>query len=931
MSEFTTPNRSIPRDEEIQIKFALHAAGIGTWDVDMTNLHTNLDDRCRTLFCLAENEETTYTMVLQHIHPADQEYVRHAVRQALMPHTNHQFNIRFRCLHTHHGHALWLNVKGQAYFDNEGNAIRLSGITQDITAEVLANQKAEVAERMASLAIEGSGAGIFSVDLLNDTIDFSDNLYYIMTGNREATYKHRDVLIRHVHPEDTAIRDRAYAEAVHTGTLNYEVRFIWDDGSVHWGKLRGKYYYDISGTPVSLSGICLDITAQKEQDRLLKEVEQRFSLSFNNATIGMAFINSEGAIRMLNKAFAGLLGYDTDELMGIQYSDIVHDADRREHAALFQELRQGKRDVFNQVKRYQHKDGSGHWVQVNTARIISQNDNRENILVIAFDISNEVAARQEQQKLLTLVENSGDLIAVANLDGTITYVNDAGMKLLGLGTKASTISRNIRDLFTLEHLVKLERDILPAVVNNGKWTGRQYYTQQQTGEQIPFHTNAFRLESPMSGEPVALACVARDLRTELDVQQALLESETRFRSLVEEAPVATALYVGPRFIIEVANEPMIAVWGKGHGVLGKPLSVAVPELNDQPFMKLLDEVYYSGVAHHEKEAKCMLIIDGKPEIFFFNFTYKPLINAAGKVYAIVDMAIDVTEQVHARNKLLEHQINLEQEVAERTEELAASNEELAAMNEELQDANVSLIRSNQELEQYAYVASHDLQEPLRKIRIYADLLNNHDDLPDHHKKLVKKINQSSARMSMLIKDLLDFSRLLEKGNMTRAVDLTIVLQSVISDFELIIEEKNADILVGPMPVIQGIPLQINQLFYNLMSNSLKFTQPNVRPVIKVRSNIITTETASVYLGKSERQKQYFDISFSDNGIGFEQKYADQIFEVFKRLHNRSVYPGSGIGLSLCRRIVANHAGHLYVESTPGVGTTFHIIIPGVGS
>jgi len=156
-----------------------------------------------------------------------------------------------------------------------------------------------------------------------------------------------------------------------------------------------------------------------------------------------------------------------------------------------------------------------------------------------------------------------------------------------------------------------------------------------------------------------------------------------------------------------------------------------------------------------------------------------------------------------------------------------------------------------------------------------------------------------------------------------------MLQSVISDFELIIEEKQAQIIIGPLPVVQGIPLQINQLFYNLMSNALKFTQEDIHPVIKITSRPIPGELVGTYLGKPDRHKQYFDISFSDNGIGFEPKYADQIFEVFKRLHNRSEYPGSGIGLSLCRRIMANHSGHLHVESSPGKGTTFHIIIAGV--
>jgi len=929
MSELNAPNRSIPRDQELQIRFALHAAGIGTWDVDMVNRQMTMDERCQALFHITEEGALTYDIVLSHIHPADKEGISRSVRQAITPSSERQFNIRFRSVGKDINDILWLNVKGQAYFDAEGKAIRLSGITQDISGEVTANEKAAAAERTAALAVEGSEAGIFTVDLINDTIDFSPATHYILTGTTAITTKEHSLLIQHVHPDDVIIRTSAYEEAALTGILHYEARFIWNDGSVHWVKLRGKYYYDTTGKPVSMSGICLDITAQKEQDRLLKEVEQRFSLSFHNAAIGMAFINSEGDFRLLNKAFAGLLGYKAEELKGRSYIDIIHADHRKENADLFDELLNGKRDVFNQIKRYRHKDGSERWVQVNTARIISQDDHIENILVIAFDISNEVAARQEQQKLLTLVENSSDLIAVANLDGTITYINDAGMKLLGMGNKAAAAIRNIRDLFTLEQLVRLEKEALPAVYNTGRWIGRQLYTNLQTGELIPFHTNAFRLDNPMNGEPVAVACVARDLRAELDVQQALLASEGRFRSLVEEAPVATALFVGPDLIIEVANEPMIDIWGKGHSVLGKPLLEAVPELVGQSFSEILRNVYATGIAHHEKEALAILVINGKSQGFYFNYTYKPLLNAAGEVYAIVDMAIDVTEQVLARNKILEHQSLLEHEVAERTEELAASNEELAAMNEELQDANLSLIRSNQELEQYAYVASHDLQEPLRKIRIYADLLHQQEDLPDHHKRLIGKINQSSERMSMLIKDLLEFSRLLEKGNMMREVDLTIILQSVISDFELIIEEKGAEIIIGPMPTIQGIPLQINQLFYNLMSNALKFTNPGVKPVIEISARVITVEAAGNYLVRSERHRQYYDISFSDNGIGFEQKYADQIFEVFKRLHNRNEYPGSGIGLSLCRRIVANHAGHLYVDSSPGVGTIFHIIMPGL--
>jgi PAS domain S-box-containing protein len=429
----------------------------------------------------------------------------------------------------------------------------------------------------------------------------------------------------------------------------------------------------------------------------------------------------------------------------------------------------------------------------------------------------------------------------------------------------------------------------------------------------------------MTGRPIALAGVARDLRAELEAQHALQESEAKFRSLVEEAPVATALFVGRELVIEVANEAMLNMWGKGDSVLGKPLAIAIPDIPAQPFLDILDNIFNTGEVYHGREVPGTSIENGT---LYFNITYKPLLDPHGEVYAILSMAIDVTQQVIARNKILENQTYLESEVLERTEELAASNEELAAMNEELQQANMNLVRSNQELEQYAYVASHDLQEPLRKIRIYADLLSRQDDLTTDHKKLVEKINQSSERMSLLIKDLLEFSRLLETGNMMKDVDLTALLWMVTKDFELIIEEKKARITIGQLPQIQGIPLQMNQLFYNLMSNALKFTKPDVIPVVEVQSRMITLSEAATYFRIPEQGKQYYDISFKDNGIGFDNKYAEQIFEVFKRLHNRNEYPGSGIGLSLCRKIVGNHGGHMFVLSAPGEGTIFHIILPG---
>jgi signal transduction histidine kinase len=191
---------------------------------------------------------------------------------------------------------------------------------------------------------------------------------------------------------------------------------------------------------------------------------------------------------------------------------------------------------------------------------------------------------------------------------------------------------------------------------------------------------------------------------------------------------------------------------------------------------------------------------------------------------------------------------------------------------------------------------------------------------------LSKINASSARMSELISSLLNFSRLMHKEERMVTVDLNEVLLNVISDFELLIREKNALVEYDVLPVIKANPLQMNQLFYNLLNNALKFTRDGTAPHIRITRNEIDGQTAaSSYDLVSHRS--YCHIRMIDNGIGFEQQYASKIFDIFQRLNDRLTYEGTGIGLALCKKIINNHGGHIYGEGKLGIGATFHVILP----
>ncbi len=294
---------------------------------------------------------------------------------------------------------------------------------------------------------------------------------------------------------------------------------------------------------------------------------------------------------------------------------------------------------------------------------------------------------------------------------------------------------------------------------------------------------------------------------------------------------------------------------------------------------------------------------GSQRLFDSDFNIAHFLKIIAYVIPLVGLVLDYVQTY--KNQLKHH------------EQLERVHENLNIKAVELNRSNDQLMQSNSELEKFAYIASHDLQEPLRKIQAFGDRLHKRVEILSDEKAIdyIERMQNSATRMRSLIDDLLKFSRVGSEDYVLKDIALADVLARVLDDLHISIDEKSAQITIGELPRVMGESNKLYQVFLNLLSNALKFSKAEQAPMITVSSQQVLIE-----------KKSYWQIKVQDDGIGFEQEYADKIFEVFQRLHGRSQYQGTGIGLAICKKIVEKHNGIIYVESEVNKGSCFILLL-----
>lgn len=499
-----------------------------------------------------------------------------------------------------------------------------------------------------------------------------------------------------------------------------------------------------------------------------------------------------------------------------------------------------------------------------------------------------------------LFDNAHDLIHLVHLDGTLLYANKAWMKLLGYSLeeiKGKSIYSFIAENNRKQYIAYRENIIKGRVQDEEILTA----FKTKTGDEIVLE--GFISVKVIDNQPLYTRGIFRDVTAKLQNEEKLQLYTNELRE--REVNLRNLLFHAPDAVIVIDKESSVTYWNpKAETVFGWSAEEAtgrslteliIPLQHREAHNKGMRRYLATGEAHVLNKTIEITALNKEEREFYVSLTISST-QQKGQV-AFIAFLRDIS--VEKKNAL------------------------------ELHKTLEALKRSNQSLEEFAHAASHDLKEPIRKVNTFGDLLKSRlaDRMDEAELRLFERMENATERMRLLIDDLLSFSQLTQQPLEKEAVDLNEKVRKALEDLELVIEEKGAKITIDKLPVVKGYRRQLQQLFQNLLSNSLKYSKPGVVPEITISARLVNEKDVPITIPANGQGGKFYLIEVKDNGIGFEQKDAKRIFNMFQRLHGKAEYAGTGIGLSIARKVVENHQGYIWAESNIGEGSLFFILLP----
>jgi len=701
--------------------------------------------------------------------------------------------------------------------------------------------------------------------------------------------------ISYVHPEDRqAVRKEAIQRLKGQSLLPYEYRLIRKNGDVIC-VLERVTSIEYEGKR-ALVGNFMDVTERKQAEEALRQSEERYRTSLENIEDGYFEVDLAGNFTFFNDATCRALEYSRQELMGRSYRALTVEGDMGAVYQTFNQVYQTGEPIKEFSWKSVRRDGTERFAEASVSPLRNQKGEIIGFRCVSRDVTErkqmEEALRASEERYRTILEEMEDSYFEVDLSGHYTFFNDSLCRAFGCSREellgASYQGTSYRAYMT-EKDAKTVFKAFNQVYRTGKPNkGLTYELVRKDGSTGFDELSAFPLRN-QEGKIIGFRGIGHDVTERKRMEEALRASEEKYRTIldnIEEGYFEVGL--GGNFTF--FNDSLCRSLGYTRDeMIGMNYRVFTPEEDVKTVFKTFNQVYRTG---KPVEGFAWKTIRKNGTKGFAEASVSPLRNQAGEIIGFRGISRDVTER-----KRMER--------------------EREALLKDLKKVNRKLEQSNKELQDFVYVASHDLREPLRKITSFGTLLQDSlkGKLDEDQRENFEFMIDGATRMQMMIDDLLAYSRVTTKAKPSETVDLNEVIEDL-KKLELAIRlDETKGIIRVPEPLlpVNGDPSQIHQLFQNLIGNGLKFHRDGVPPEVTIRTSQIDDDMVRVEV--------------EDNGIGIDEEYCEQIFTMFKRLHSRTRYEGSGIGLAVCKKIVNRHGGDIGVKSNQGEGSTFWFTLP----
>jgi len=900
------------QESEVREKNAQELAHLGSWTLDLAENRLTWSDEVYRIFGLAPQEfAATYEAFLDHVHPDDRAAVDAAYAGSVAEGRD-GYEIEHRVVRKSTGEVRFVYEKCAHVRDASGRIVKSLGMVHDITERKRAEQALRESESKFRIVADNTHDFEFWLDPDGRYVYVSPSCERI-TGYRPADFlADPELRIKTAHPDDRRMLEehRRDIELGKPGALDF--RTVHRDGSIRWIGHVCQPVFGSDGKFLGTRGSNRDITERKQAEAELRRSRDQWERTFATVPDMIAILDREHRIVRVNKAMADRLGVAPEKAVGLHCYEVVHGTsaphglcphalsceDRREHTAELHEPRLGGDFLVSTTPMC---DDQGNLVgSVHVARDITERKQaeeelrkaKETLEVRVRERTAELTAEIEERKLAearlgvasqyarSLIESSLDPLVTINAEGRITDVNEATIKATG-ATRVELIGTDFSEYFTEPAKA---REGYRQVFAEGFVTDYPLTIRHRDGRLTDVLYNASLYRDTRGGIRGVFAA-ARDVTERKRAEAAVAAERQRLHDVLNMLPAYVVL-LARDYTVPFANRFFEERFGKSRGrrCYEYLFQRREPCENCETY-----RVLKTNSPHHWE----WLGPDGRN----YDISDFPFTDADGSPL-IMEVGIDITERKRAEQALKKAHDTLEAEVAARTAELR---------------------RSNAELEQFAYVASHDLQQPLRMVASYVELLGQRykGRLDEKADKYIAYASGGAKRMHQLVNDLLAFSRVGTRTAPVAPVSLTRVVAQARGNLAVAIKQSGAVVTVERLPVVCGDQSQLVQLFQNLLDNAIKFRGAD-KPRITITASPSDPSVASV---------PFVTIRVSDNGIGIDPKHAERIFGLFKRLHTEEEYPGTGIGLAVCKKIVERHGGTIRVEPGEGGGSVFLFSLP----